>query len=82
MLPFAPSPCGGLSIDNRFRFQRHLEQLTNRAKTHMGILAHLSGFTWGLETNVLCTTADAFVISSPRCGLSVFGSGACEQLSP
>ena len=69
----------GLLVDYRFCFQQHTAQLLGQAKTRMGILARASGFTWGLETNVLRITAGALVTSLLRYEVSVHGSGPYEQ---
>ena len=49
----------GLHIDARRSTQQHINGLLDRAKIRMGILARVSGRTWGLETGGLRMTADS-----------------------
>ena len=69
----------GMHFDVGLDFRTQLSELLGKAGVRFGLLARVSGSSWGLETNTLRLTCDALIVSLIRYGLVVTGAGLFER---
>ena len=51
----------GLKLDSQWSFHQHMEEMLNKLRMRLGIMAKVGNSKWGLENRVLTTTVHALI---------------------
>ena len=71
----------GVIIDQRLKWDKHVEYIKNDCKRRMTLFKHISHADWGADTKTLLKIYQAFILPKIEYGVEAYGSACATTLS-